>query len=193
MPKRPNILLIMTDNQPAQLLGCYGNAEISTPHIDALAADGFRFANAFSVNGMCSPCRASVLTGLMPSQHGIHTWIDDRLHHLWPADWNALDELRTLPEILAEHGYATALIGKYHLGAPENRRTVFSTGSPARTAMSPISGTALISRTARPGTTPGTASIISPIRQSIISAPHPMMRRFSPSCPTTRPMAIGRR
>lgn len=125
MPKRPNILLIMTDNQPAQLLGCYGNAEISTPHIDALAADGFRFANAFSVNGMCSPCRASVLTGLMPSQHGIHTWIDDRLHHLWPADWNALDELRTLPEILAEHGYATALIGKYHLGAPEKPQNGF--------------------------------------------------------------------
>ena len=116
---RPNILMFMTDNQPAELLGCYGNDEISTPHIDALAADGFQFDNAFCVNGMCSPCRASVMTGLMPSQHGIHTWIDDRLRQKWPENWNALDEFTTLPEILARNGYQTALIGKYHMGAPE--------------------------------------------------------------------------
>jgi len=125
MDQRPNILLIMTDNQPAELLGCYGNAEIATPHIDALAADGFRFENAFSVNGMCSPCRASVMTGLMPSQHGIHTWIDDRLRAQWPDNWNALDEFDTLPEILAAHGYATALVGKYHLGVPDKPQNGF--------------------------------------------------------------------
>jgi hypothetical protein len=56
---RPNILMFMTDNQPAELLGCYGNAEIHTPHIDAFAADAFQFDVAFCVNGMCSPCRAS--------------------------------------------------------------------------------------------------------------------------------------
>ena len=109
----------MTDNQPAELLGCYGNDECRTPHIDALAADALRFDNAFCVNGMCSPCRASVMTGLMPSQHGIHTWIDDRLRAQWPEGWNALDGLATLPRLLADHGYETALIGKYHLGAPE--------------------------------------------------------------------------
>jgi arylsulfatase A-like enzyme len=119
MKKRPNILMFMTDNQPAELLGCYGNAEISTPHIDAFAAEAFQFDNAFCVNGMCSPCRASVMTGLMPSQHGIHTWIDDRLRDRWPENWNALDEFRTLPAILADSGYRTALIGKYHIGAPE--------------------------------------------------------------------------
>ena len=125
MTKRPNILLIMTDNQPAELLGCYGNAECQTPNIDALAGDGFRFDNAFCVNGMCSPCRASVMTSLMPSQHGIHTWIDDRLRHLWPENWNAIEEFETLPEILAAQGYRTALIGKYHMGAPEKSQNGF--------------------------------------------------------------------
>lgn len=122
---RPNILMFMTDNQPAELLGCYGNAEIHTPHIDAFAADAFQFENAFCVNGMCSPCRASVMTGLMPSQHGIHTWIDDRLRDRWPENWNALDEFRTLPAILADNGYKTALIGKYHMGAPEEPQNGF--------------------------------------------------------------------
>jgi arylsulfatase A-like enzyme len=126
MARRPNILLFMTDNQPAELLGCYGNDEISTPNIDAFAAEGFRIDNAFCVNGMCSPCRASVMTGLMPSQHGIHTWIDDRLRHRWSKNWNAIAEFRTLPEILSEHGYNTALIGKYHMGAPERAQNGFA-------------------------------------------------------------------
>lgn len=125
MPRRPNILVFMTDNQPAELLGCYGNEEILTPNIDALAADALRFENAFCVNGMCSPCRASVMTGLMPSQHGIHTWIDDRLRARWPDGWNAIAEFETLPQILADHGYATALIGKYHMGAPEGPQNGF--------------------------------------------------------------------
>ena len=114
----PNILFIMTDNQPAELLGCYGNNEIYTPHLDQFAQQGIRFNNAYCVNGMCSPCRASVLTGLMPSQHGIHTWLDDRLMDNWPADWNAVAEYDTLPELLQGHGYHTALIGKYHIGSP---------------------------------------------------------------------------
>ncbi len=125
MSRRPNILMFMTDNQPAELLGCYGNDEIFTPHIDALATQGLRFDNAFCVNGMCSPCRASVMTGLMPSQHGIHTWIDDRLRDRWPEGWNAIAEFKTLPEILLDHGYNTALIGKYHMGAPEQAQNGF--------------------------------------------------------------------
>lgn len=125
MSKRPNILMFMTDNQPAELLGCYGNDEISTPHIDALAGESLVFDNAFCVNGMCSPCRASVMTGLMPSQHGIHTWIDDRLRHLWPDNWNPLGAFKTLPALLAAHGYSTALIGKYHMGAPDHPQIGF--------------------------------------------------------------------
>ncbi len=116
--KQFNVLLIMTDNQPADLLGCYGNEEIFTPNLDALAKQGVQFQNAFCPNGMCSPSRASVLTGLMPSQHGIHTWLDDRVMDEWPEQWNAIDEFVTLPEILQGQGYKTALIGKYHVGMP---------------------------------------------------------------------------
>lgn len=116
--KRPNILFFMSDNQPADLLGCYGNDEVKTPHLDALSARGVRFDNAFCVNAMCSPCRASVLTGLMPSQHGIHNWLDDRLMDHWPRNWSAIADVANLPTILKSAGYATALIGKFHLGVP---------------------------------------------------------------------------
>ena len=113
---KPNILLIMSDNHSAGLLGCHGNKEIHTPRIDQMAADGLKFNQAYCVNAMCSPCRASVLTGLMPSQHGIHTWIDDRTPDKLPAGWNAIEEFKTLPGLLKQNGYDTALIGKYHLG-----------------------------------------------------------------------------
>ncbi|MFK7801938.1 MAG: sulfatase-like hydrolase/transferase [Anaerolineae bacterium] len=113
---RPNILLIMSDNHSAEMLGCHGNTEIHTPRIDQMAAEGLKFDQAYCVNAMCSPCRASVLTGLMPSQHGIHTWIDDRTPDKLPAGWNAIEEFKTLPELLKHNGYDTALIGKYHLG-----------------------------------------------------------------------------
>ena len=118
MIKRPNILLFMSDNQPADLLGCCGNDEVQTPHLDRLAGRGVRFDNAYCVNAMCSPCRASVLTGLMPSQHGIHNWLDDRLVDHWPKNWSAIGEFANIPTLLKEAGYATALIGKFHLGVP---------------------------------------------------------------------------
>ena len=121
MTDRPNILLFMADNQPADLLGCYGNDEVSTPHLDALAARGQRFEQAYCVNAMCSPCRASVLTGLMPSQHGLHNWLDDRLIGQWPENWSAIAEFNALPVMLKQAGYATALIGKFHLAFPSSR------------------------------------------------------------------------
>lgn len=118
MANKTNIVLIFTDNQQASTLGCYGNPEIYTPHLDALSAGGLTFDNAFCPNAFCSPCRASLLTGMLPSQHGVHSWIDDRNMQEWPAGWHALDGMRTLPILLKEEGYATALIGKYHLGEP---------------------------------------------------------------------------
>jgi arylsulfatase A-like enzyme len=123
--KRPNIILILSDNHPADLLGCYGNEEISTPHLDKMSADGLQFNNAYSVNAMCSPCRAAILTGYMPSQHGIHTWLDDRIMDEWPENWNAIEKYLTLPEILKNNGYKTALIGKYHLGVPYESQNGF--------------------------------------------------------------------
>lgn len=115
---KPNVVLIFTDNQQASTLGCYGNREIHTPHLDALAREGMLFENAFCPNAFCSPCRASLLTGLMPSQHGIHSWLDDRRAGEWPGGWHSLSRHNTLPEQLKANGYATALIGKYHLGQP---------------------------------------------------------------------------
>ena len=83
---KPNIVLIFVDNQPADMMGCAGNDEVHTPNLDKLAGDATRFDQAFCPNAMCSPCRASVLTGLMPSQHGIHTWLDDAKVEEWPEN-----------------------------------------------------------------------------------------------------------
>ena len=113
---RPNILLIMTDNQSADFLGCYGNHEVKTPNIDLLSKEGMKYTSAYCTNAMCSPCRASVLTGLMPTAHGIHNWLDDKLEDLWPEDWNAIGEFESFPQKLKDAGYNNALIGKYHLG-----------------------------------------------------------------------------
>ena len=123
--RKPNILLIFVDNHPANMLGCYGNDEIFSPHLDQLASEGVLFRNAFCPNSMCSPCRASVLTGLMPSQHGIHTWLDDDIMDQWPENYSAIAEFETLPEKLAEAGYHTALIGKYHLGFADKPQNGF--------------------------------------------------------------------
>ena len=123
--RQPNILLVFVDNQPASMMGCYGNHEIFTPHLDELASRGLLFRNAFCPNSMCSPCRASMLTGLMPSQHGIHTWLDDEVMDEWPTDYNSIAEFETLPEKLADAGYNTALIGKYHLGFADKPQNGF--------------------------------------------------------------------
>ena len=121
----PNVVLIFSDNHPAVMMGCSGSADAHTPNLDRLAQNAVRFANAYCPNAMCSPCRASVLTGLMPSQHGVHTWLDDGAVASWPENWNAVAEYDTLPELLARIGYDTALIGKYHLGIAEQPQNGF--------------------------------------------------------------------
>ena len=116
---QPNILFIVVDNQPASILGAYGNPDVKTPNIDQLANEGVRFNSAYSVHGMCSPTRATLLTGLLPSQHGVQDWLDDEEMESWPSDWNAIREYRTLPYTLKNRGYQTSLIGKWHLGQPQ--------------------------------------------------------------------------
>ena len=113
-----NLLFILTDNQPASILGAYGNPDVRTPNIDRLALQGMRFTHTMAANGMCSPTRATLMTGLMPSQHGVHNWLDDEKLEEWPKDWSAIAEFRTLPLTLANRGYDTAMIGKWHLGQP---------------------------------------------------------------------------
>jgi len=114
--RKTNLVLILADNQGAWMLGCYGNPDIRTPHIDRLAAEGMLFTRAFASNAVCSPTRATLLTGLIPSQHGVHCFLDDK-YMVGPQAFDTLAEFRTLPRILAEAGYVCGLVGKWHLGA----------------------------------------------------------------------------
>ena len=120
---RPNVILIVADNQAARLLGAYGNSEIATPNIDALARSGVLFRNAFAASGVCSPTRAALLTGLMPSQTGIHVALPPQPEL---EGWSAIEEFRNLPQTLADAGYFTGLVGKYHLGRHERPQLGFS-------------------------------------------------------------------
>jgi arylsulfatase A-like enzyme len=101
---RPNFLLITTDQQRADHLGCYGNPQVRTPHIDALAAQGSRFARFYVATGVCMANRASLMTGRMPSSHGTRC--------------NGIPLARsatTFVDLLRDAGYSTGLVGKCHL------------------------------------------------------------------------------
>ncbi|MCA9174963.1 MAG: sulfatase-like hydrolase/transferase [Planctomycetales bacterium] len=115
-PKRPNVVFILTDNHGAWTLGCYGNPDIRTPNLDRMAAEGMRFSRAMSSNPVCSPTRATYLTGLLPSQHGVHSFLDNK-YMIGPEARYVLREFETLPEILHSEGYTCGLSGKWHLGA----------------------------------------------------------------------------
>lgn len=96
----------MTDNQGAWTLGCHGNDEIRTPHIDGLAAQGVRFARAYAVNSVCSPSRATFFTGLMPSQHGVHCYLGGEKPdaQMGPDAYCTIGEFVTLPQTLHDVG-----------------------------------------------------------------------------------------
>ncbi|MFA6546868.1 MAG: sulfatase-like hydrolase/transferase [Limisphaerales bacterium] len=112
---KPNLVFILTDNQGAWTLGCYGNPDIRTPHIDKLAAEGVRFTRALSSNPVCSPTRATFLTGLIPSQHGVHSFLDPKFM-MGPQAYNTLAEFTSIGEVLRDAGYTCGLSGKWHLG-----------------------------------------------------------------------------
>ncbi|MBX2838654.1 MAG: sulfatase-like hydrolase/transferase [Gammaproteobacteria bacterium] len=104
MSKRPNFLFLITDQQRADWLGCYGHPVVKTPHIDSIASIGTRFENFYVAMPVCMPNRASLITGRYPSVHGL------RYNGcLLPMNAN------TFVERLAESGYHTAAIGKSHL------------------------------------------------------------------------------
>jgi arylsulfatase A-like enzyme len=105
-PERPNIVFILSDDQGAWATGYSGNDEISTPNLDGLAASGMRFENFFCSSPVCSPARATLLTGRIPSQHGIHDWISRGNHR----ETNGTQETGELIEYLkGQAGYTDIL------------------------------------------------------------------------------------
>lgn len=137
---RPNVVMIMSDDQGPWALGCAGNAEIRTPVLDRLAAGGARMSRFFCASPVCSPARASLLTGRIPSGHGVHDYLDGP--HAGPASSDYLEGIPTLTGALADAGYRLGLSGKWHLGASDVPRPGFvhwfalhGGGSPYRGAL----------------------------------------------------------
>ncbi len=147
MTARRNLIVIISDDQGPWALGCAGNPEIQTPTLDALAARGARLDRFFCASPVCSPARASLLTGQVPSTHGVHDYLDGA--HAGPSSRDYLRDLPTLTDALADAGYRLGLSGKWHLGAADVPRRVFvhwyaleGGGSPYRDAVMHRDGTA---------------------------------------------------
>jgi choline-sulfatase len=108
----PDIVVFLTDDHAQWGLPCYGDGVIAAPSLDRLAAGGTVFENGFTATPVCSPARASFLTGLMPAQHGIHDFLQSQPRFDRP--W--LDGLPTLAQRLSAEGYHCGFIGKWHAG-----------------------------------------------------------------------------
>lgn len=127
--KQPNILFLLADDMGHWAMRNEGNTDIQTPCLDSLAQEGVKFDNFFCASPVCSPARASILTGTMPSCHGVLDWLDggnldkslpalrhreDLPHETIPIRYT--DHLTAYTDILAAKGYRCALSGKWHLG-----------------------------------------------------------------------------
>ena len=125
-PPGPNFIFILVDDLGWSDLGCYGSTFYETPHIDRLAARSLRFTDAYAACPVCSPTRASIMTGKYPARTGITDWIAGRQAHAGPQPCDRLVprafelemklEEVTIAEALREAGYRTFFAGKWHLG-----------------------------------------------------------------------------
>ncbi|MBI0293015.1 sulfatase-like hydrolase/transferase [Streptomyces sp. PRKS01-29] len=111
-----NLLFLMTDQHRVDTLGCYGNPHVATPNLDRLAATGTRFDRFYTPTAICTPARASLLTGQAPFRH--------RLLANYERNVGYLEDLRedafTFPGALADRGYQLGLVGKWHVGTHRN-------------------------------------------------------------------------
>ena len=114
---QPNLVILLADDLGYQDVGCYGGP-VQTPAIDQLAKEGVKFSNFYSGCAVCSPSRATLLTGRHHIRAGVYSWISDEVQksHL------LLREL-TIAEMLKDQGYSTAHLGKWHLGLPTKNRS----------------------------------------------------------------------
>ncbi|MBN38785.1 MAG: arylsulfatase [Opitutae bacterium] len=113
---QPNVVLLLADDLGYVDVGCYGGP-VKTPAIDQLAKDGVRFTDFYSGCAVCSPSRATLLTGRHHIRTGVYSWIHDE-----GQNSHLLLRERTIAEILKDRGYSTAHIGKWHLGLPTKNR-----------------------------------------------------------------------
>jgi arylsulfatase A-like enzyme len=118
-PARPNIIVIFADDLGYSDLGCYGSPTIRTPRLDRMASEGLRFTDFYAAAEVCTPSRAALLTGRYPIRSGM---CGDR-RVLFPNSKGGLPPQEvTIAEALRDQGYATAHIGKWHLGIHEGSR-----------------------------------------------------------------------
>ena len=115
--KKPNVIVILTDDQGYGDLGCMGSTDLKTPNIDALAENGIRFSAMYSASPVCSPSRAALLTGRYPGNAGVRAILAGhrKASGLTP-------KVPTLATALKREGYATGICGKWHLGLKEECR-----------------------------------------------------------------------
>jgi arylsulfatase A len=113
---RPNVVMLLADDLGYQDIGCYGGP-VKTPTLDSLAKRGTRFTDFYSGCAVCSPSRATLLTGRQHIRTGVYSWINDAAQHS-----HLLEREVTLAEVLNAVGYETAHVGKWHLGLPTKDR-----------------------------------------------------------------------
>jgi len=116
--RKPNFIVILMDDLGYRDVGVYGSKEIPTPNIDRLAHEGMRFSNSYSTCPVCSPARAALLTGRYQGRYGLE-WVLSPHRTTGYCQWGLDVREKTLGDLLRQEGYATAAIGKWHVGDRE--------------------------------------------------------------------------